>query len=419
MNMSFPDQYVKSCLKINDKNLKTHTSGSLKPADLIMEKTIITSIEVFKNTTVINVDGDSIVIDPSVDAVTAFQDKNISCVLLTHGHFDHVSGLSNIFSTGKSPDIICSYFTQSFLIENQWDAKGINDAIRDAHILDPVGNNEIPFANGLKLRVYNGGHCFGNLAFHLSDSDSGFSLFVGNEATVRSVGGCVLTIPNGLEADVLVVDGNFSKSDTNHEPELNHSELHGLLNENVSKYKNIRIVTNGSLGIHQDVFMALKAWQFKEKPELAKIYLKGLRNSVLDQITTLIDDSLGEFPWNGEINFLTERDQEPFRDGIIVESVKESFMKRYCENCVENKNEFVICVNTDIASYLVAEENFSCIHISTHASEVEVVSLARSLDAKQIIFNCNGYSKMVPVFENKVGIRCASAMDTPFSVFSR
>lgn len=414
MNNRFPEQYTNSEFKIIDGDIKNHPPGSARPAGLILGKSKITSIDVFKNTTVINLDGESIVIDPSADTVPSYQNKKVSCVLLSHAHFDHVSGLSNIFSTGRSPEIICSLFTQRFLNENQWDTAGINDAIRDAHVLDPMGNNAIDFANGLKLQVFSGGHCFGNLAFHLSDADSGFSLFVGNEATVRTVGGCDLNIPNGLEADVLVVDGHFSNSETNHEPELNHSELHGLLNENISKYKNIRIVTNGSLGIHQDVFMAVKAWQFKEKPEVAKIYLKGLRHSVLDQITTLIADSLGEFPWNGEINFISERDHEPFRDGIIVESTNESIMKRYCENCVENKNEFVICVNTDITSYLVAEENFSCIHISTHASEVEVISLARVLNTKQIIFNCNGNSKMVPIFENKVGISCASAMDKLF-----
>ena len=122
--------------------------------------------------------------------------------------------------------------------------------------------------------------------------------------------------------------------------------------------------------------MAVKAWQFKEKPESVKVFLKGLRHAVADQITTLVDDSLGEFPWNGEINVLSERDHEPFRDGIIVESINDSIMKRYCANCVENKNEFVICVNSDNAASLVAEENFSCIHISTHASEVEAVYLA-------------------------------------------
>lgn len=418
MKKRFPDQYTNSGLIINDVDFKNHASGSLKPAGLILEKSKIASIDVFKNTTVINLDGESIVIDPGADTVHSFQDKNISCVLLTHGHFDHVSGLSTIFSAGRSPEIICSLFTQRFLNENHWDSAGINEAICDAHILDPVGNNAIDFANGLTLRVFSGGHCFGNLAFHVSDADSGFSLFVGNEATLRTVGGCFLNIPIGLKADVMVVDGHFFKSDTYHEPELNHSELHRLLNENICNYKNIRIVTNGSLGIHQDVYMAVKAWQFKEKPESVKVFLKGLRHSVLDQITTLVDDSLGEFPWNGEINVLSERDHEPFRDGIIVESINDSIMKRYCANCVENKNEFVICVNSDNAASLVAEENFSCIHISTHASEVEAVYLARVLDTKQIIFNCSGYPKLVPVFENKVGIRCASAMDAPFSFVS-
>ncbi|MBT6957896.1 MAG: MBL fold metallo-hydrolase, partial [Opitutae bacterium] len=51
------------------------------------------SVDVLKNTTVVNLKNESIIIDPGAETAFMAIGKNIRCVLLTHAHFDHVNGL--------------------------------------------------------------------------------------------------------------------------------------------------------------------------------------------------------------------------------------------------------------------------------------------------------------------------------------
>lgn len=409
----YPPQYSITGLSCRDGEIGESKSDFSGSADLCGKMGRFESVDVLKNTTVVNLKNESIIIDPGAETAFMAIGKNIRCVLLTHAHFDHVNGLSELFGGECSPEIICSSFTQKFLHESQWDEIKIIRAIEDAYTFDNITNIPIEFANGLILNAYSGGHCFGNTAYHLSDGESGSSLFIGHEVTPRNVGGNFMNLPESISAEVLVVDGHFLKSETNSEPVKNHSQLHGLLTENCDRYKNIRLITNGSLGIHQDVYMAVKAWQLEAKTSCKKVIIKGIRSSVRDEIFTIAHDSLGQFPWNDEINILESRDSEPISGGIIIESVSEHSMKHYCNNCVANKNEMVICINHNLVTGLHGEENFHSIDISTHASEEEIISLAINLNAKQIVLNCNGDSTSVPQFEKKVGIKCESALKVP------
>jgi glyoxylase-like metal-dependent hydrolase (beta-lactamase superfamily II) len=137
--------------------------------------------------------GPVVVIDPGDDDVLLLDtlgSRQVACVVLTHGHFDHLGAVASVVRGKKAP-LAVHEADAPFLT----DAQGTGGAMFgfDSHVAPPADRllhaGDVIEAGALELRVlHTPGHTPGSICLLAQDPDGAPQLFSGDTLFAGSVG---------------------------------------------------------------------------------------------------------------------------------------------------------------------------------------------------------------------------------------
>ena len=168
-----------------------------------MEITVLTVGPVYTNCYIVNKEGSAscLVVDPGDEGekiASYIKKKNLSCegILLTHGHFDHITGVSELISLVGGKVYACEK-ERELLMDPQLNASALTgqEVALEPEIL--LRDDQHFEAAGLAFRViHTPGHTKGGCCYY---SEEEKILFSGDTIFMESIGRTDLPTGNGRE----------------------------------------------------------------------------------------------------------------------------------------------------------------------------------------------------------------------------
>lgn len=129
---------------------------------------------------------------------------DVKYILLTHGHFDHVSALKEVKNRFDVP-----VYMHSAEEEYMKKDKTVFGEIPDEYISIKEGD-ELPFGDTIIKCIHTPGHTQGGICFLVKDSIfTGDTLFQGSIGRSDFVGGNFNELVSGIKKKLMILDGNI------------------------------------------------------------------------------------------------------------------------------------------------------------------------------------------------------------------
>lgn len=397
MNQDYPEQFsspisalfVSHCIG----QLAPDPAASGKTSDLNIRRNKFVSLKVRGNSSLLVTENQCFVIDPGDQIMELIEGAEIDYVIITHGHFDHRSGLQHLFRNGHRPTIICSRITRNILRSHNPEINEIMYAIERAIIVDPDPFDTVRIG-GVEIHACMGGHCLGNTLFFVREIEGSDTILFAQESTLRLVGGSNAIMPEDLDCEVLVVDGSCSSGTTSDVPFENHKQLLSLLQTSFLSHQSIVILCH-SLGIMQEVYTGVSASLYAGELPGKQVRLMNCPPAIRDELENITSSSTDAFPWDVPISFENWTNQELIRygkDSVVI--VPAAIGDDGCatvdiHELIEEPSLMVLAVNLNIPN-LHAIDQFSNLAIATHSSVAEVDLFISHCNPKKVVFSCTG-----------------------------
>jgi len=351
------------------------------------------SLKVHGNSSLLVTENQCLVVDPDDQIMDLIEGNEIDYAIITHGHFDHRSGLKYLFKNGQRPKIICSIFTRNIIRNFKIEISEMIHAIDRAIVVDPDPFDTVKIG-GVDIRACHGGHCLGNTMFFVREIEGSHSILFAQESTLRLVGGNNANLPEESNCEVLVVDGNCSSGSTSDVPYENHKQFLKLLQTSFKSHQTVVILCN-SLGIMQEVYSGVSASLFAGELPGKQVRLVNCPPVIREELEKITSSSTKAFPWDAQISFENWTNQELIRygkDAVVI--VPAAIGDDGCatvdiHELIKQQSLKVLAVNLNIPD-LQAVDNFDSLAIPTHSSVPEVDQLINHCNPTKVIFGCSG-----------------------------
>lgn len=145
--------------------------------------------------------------------IKEFHNNTILAVLLTHGHFDHIAGLNQLFEKGYYPTIFISSEDDKLLDDTRLNCSNMSDGevlISYNKKIIVEDGDEINFGDFVVKVIQTSGHTEGSVCYLIKQENA---LFSGDTLFKDGIGRCDL--PTGSIKDMRVSLDKLSKLDEN------------------------------------------------------------------------------------------------------------------------------------------------------------------------------------------------------------
>ncbi len=397
----YPDQFSRSISDLFNSHcvrlVTPDTSTCHETSDLDNRENKFVSLQVRGNSSLLVTENQCLVVDPDDQIMDLIEDAEIDYAFISHGHYDHHTGLNKLFKNGQRPTIVCSRFTRKILWNSHVEQNEMIHAFDRAIVVDPNPFEDVKIGD-FEVRACNGGHCLGNTMYFVREREGSHSILFAQESTLRLVGGNNANLPKESNCEVLVVDGNCCKGSTSDVPYENHKQLLRLLQTSFLTHQAVVILCN-SLGIMQEVYTGVSASLFSGELAGKQVRLMNCPPVIRDELVKLTSSPTEIFPWDAQISFEDWTTQELLRygkDAVVI--VPAAIGDDGCATVdihefLKQKSLKVLAVNLNLPD-LQEFDNFDNVAIPTHSSATEVDQLINHCNPNKVIFGCTGGTEL-------------------------